>query len=348
MIKLTEERMYQASLEKDSSFEGIYWMAVKTTGIFCRPTCTARKPKRENVEFFINTEKAIENGYRPCKICRPLEKLNETPRYIQDLLDELQQNESLKIKDADLLKRNIEPVTLRRWFLKNHGMTFQAFQREFRMNKAFKKIKNGGNIMETALESGYESLSGFNERFKDVIGTTPKNTVRRKIIDLKRLETPLGPMFACSCEEGICLLEFTDRKNIDRQFSQLSKVMNAEIVQGENKHFKQLEDELNEYFEGKRTKFDVPIYTTGTDFQKRVWQLLTEIPLGETRTYKQQSEFLGNPKAVRAVGTANGINKIAIIIPCHRVIGSDGELVGYAGGIWRKQKLLELEGAILF
>lgn len=348
MIKLTEERMYQASLEKDSSFEGIYWMAVKTTGIFCRPTCTARKPKRENVEFFINPEKAIEGGYRPCKICRPLEKLNETPGYIQSLLDELDQNESLKIKDADLLKRNIEPVTIRRWFLKNHGMTFQSFQREFRMNKAFKKIKNGESIIEVALESGYESLSGFNERFKEVTGATPKNTGHRTIIDLKRIETPLGPMLACSCDEGICLLEFTDRKNIERQLVQLSKTMNAEIVQGENKHFRQLEEELNEYFDGKRTKFDVPVYITGTDFQKKVWQLLTEIPTGETRTYKQQSEFLGNPKAVRAVGTANGINKIAIIIPCHRVIGSDGELVGYAGGIWRKQKLLELEGAILF
>jgi AraC family transcriptional regulator of adaptative response/methylated-DNA-[protein]-cysteine methyltransferase len=199
-----------------------------------------------------------------------------------------------------------------------------------------------------ALESGYESLSGFNERFKEIIGTTPKHTGHRTIIDLKRIETPLGPMFACACDEGICLLEFTDRKNIDRQFVHLSKVMNAEIVQGENKHFKQLEEELNEYFDGKRIKFDVPIYTTGTDFQKKVWNLLTEIPTGETRTYKQQSEVLGNPKAVRAVGTANGINKIAIIIPCHRVIGSDGDLVGYAGGIWRKQKLLELEGAILF
>ncbi|SHM52382.1 bifunctional transcriptional activator/DNA repair enzyme AdaA [Chryseobacterium carnipullorum] len=348
MMKLTEDRMYQASLDKDSSFEGSYWMAVKTTGIFCRPTCTARKPKKENVEFFFDPEKAIEKGYRPCKICKPLDKLNETPAYIHELLEELQKDASLKIKDSDLVERNIEPVTVRRWFLKNHGMTFQAFQRQFRMNKAFKKIKNGERIIEVALESGYESLSGFNERFKDIIGTTPKNTGHQKIIDLKRIETPLGPMFACACEEGICLLEFTDRKNIDQQLTRLSKTMNAEIVQGGNKHFKQLEEELNEYFERKRTKFEVPLYITGTDFQKKVWKLLTEIPTGETRSYKQQSEFLGNPKAVRAVGTANGINKIAIIIPCHRVIGSDGELVGYAGGIWRKQKLLELEGAILF
>lgn len=347
MIKLTPERMYQASLEKDSSFEGSYWMAVKTTGIFCRPTCTARKPKKENVEFFLKANEAIENGYRPCKICKPLDKLNETPAYIQELLDELQQNESLKIKDSDLQERNIEPVTIRRWFLKNHGMTFQAFQREFRMNKAFKKIKSGESIIEVALDSGYESLSGFNERFKEVLGISPKNSKIESIIDLKRIETPLGTMFACAVDEGICLLEFTDRKNIDKQFQSLSKAMNAEIVQGDNKHFIQLEQELKEYFEGKRIRFDVPVYTIGTDFQQKVWKMLTGIPLGETRTYKQQSELIGNPKAVRAVGTANGINKIAIIIPCHRVIGSNGELIGYAGGIWRKQKLLELEGAIL-
>lgn len=347
-MRLTAERMYQASLDKDSSFEGTYWMAVKTTGIFCRPTCTARKPKKENVEFFLSTEEAIEKGYRACKICKPLEKLNETPQYIQEVLAELTKNESLKIKDADLLKRNIEPVTIRRWFLKNHKMTFQAFQRQFRMNTAFKKIKNGESILETALDSGYESLSGFNESFKNILGVSPKNSRMQMIIDLKRIETPLGTMFACAVEEGICLLEFTDRKNIEKQFQSLSKALNSEIVQGENKHFKQLESELKEYFEGKRQQFEVPLYITGTEFQGKVWQLLREIPLGETRTYKQQSERLGNIKAIRAVGTANGINKIAILIPCHRVIGSKGDLVGYAGGIWRKQKLLELENAILF
>ncbi len=347
-MKLTEERMYQASLDKDSSFEGIYWMAVKTTGIFCRPVCTARKPKRENVEFFLTTEEAIDKGYRACKVCQPLKKLNETPPYIQELLTELAQNVSLKIKDADLLKRNIEPVTLRRWFLKNHGMTFQAFQREFRMNAAFKKIKNGESIIETALDSGYESLSGFNESFKNILGTSPKNSKKQIVIDLKRIETPLGTMYACATDEGICLLEFTDRKNIEKQFTSLSKALHAEIVQGENKHFPQLETELKEYFEGKRTAFEVPLQIIGTDFQQKVWQLLREIPMGEVRTYKQQSELLGNLKAIRAVGTANGINKIAIVIPCHRVVGSNGDLVGYAGGIWRKQKLLELEKAILF
>lgn len=167
-------------------------------------------------------------------------------------------------------------------------------------------------------------------------------------IHQKIIQTPLGEMIACAIDEGICLLEFTDRKNIDKQLKSLSKSLNSEIVEKDHQHFKQLEVELKEYFEVRRTKFEVPLFIIGTEFQRKVWQLLIEIPMGEIRTYKQQSEFLGNPKAIRAVGTANGINKIAILIPCHRVIGSNGELVGYAGGIWRKQKLLELEKAILF
>ncbi|PIF45271.1 O-6-methylguanine DNA methyltransferase [Chryseobacterium sp. 52] len=162
------------------------------------------------------------------------------------------------------------------------------------------------------------------------------------------IQTPLGEMAACAIDQGICLLEFTDRKNFEKQFTSLSKALKTEIEEGDHRHFRQLEEELKEYFEGARETFTVPLYIIGTEFQEKVWQLLREIPMGETRTYKQQSEFLGNPKAIRAVGTANGINKIAILIPCHRVIGSNGELVGYAGGIWRKQKLLELEKAILF
>lgn len=169
-----------------------------------------------------------------------------------------------------------------------------------------------------------------------------------EIISQKNISTPLGEMIACAVDQGICLLEFIDRKNMDKQLKSLSKALKADVIEKDHPHFEQLEEELKEYFAGKRSHFEVPLFTTGTAFQEKVWQLLREIPMGKIRTYKQQSELLGNPRAIRAVGTANGINKIAILIPCHRVIGSNGELVGYAGGIWRKQKLLELEKAILF
>ncbi|UJF31151.1 methylated-DNA--[protein]-cysteine S-methyltransferase [Kaistella sp. 97-N-M2] len=155
-------------------------------------------------------------------------------------------------------------------------------------------------------------------------------------------------MYAAAIEEGICMLEFTDRKMLETEFKDLAKSLNATIVLGENPHFQTLEKELSEYFIGERTRFSVPLSPVGTAFQKSVWKALMEIPYGETWTYRKQSEFLGDAKKVRAVANANGMNKISIIIPCHRVIGSNGTLTGYGGGIWRKQKLLELEKAILF
>ena len=347
-MQLSADIMYQASFNKNPDFEGVFWMGVKTTGIFCRPTCTARKPKSENVEFFQNTKDAILKGYRPCKVCKPLENPNETSEYIQKILEELRENPALKFKDFDLVQRGVEPATVRRWFQKNHGMTFQAFQRMFRLNTAFKKIQQGENIMETAYDSGFESLSGFNESFKTIFGVSPKNSKTQKIIDLKRIETPIGTMYAAATAEGICMLEFTDRKMLETEFKDLAKSLNAIIIQGENPHFIPLEKELAEYFLGKRTEFTVPLSPVGTDFQKSVWKILMKIPYGETWNYKKQSEVLGDAKKVRAVANANGMNKISILIPCHRVIGSNGTLTGYGGGIWRKQKLLELEKAILF
>jgi len=348
MNNLSNDIMYQASFEKNPEFEGVFWMGVKTTGIFCRPTCTARKPKPENVEFFDNTKDAILKGYRPCKVCKPLENPDETPAEIQKLMDELSADPSLKFKDYDLVKRGLEPANVRRWFLKHHGMTFHAFQRTFKINSAFKKLQQGENVLDVALDNGYESLSGFNDSFKNVFGVSPKNSKMEKIVDLKRIETPLGTMIACANENGICMLEFSDRKALPTEFKDISKHFDANIVQGENPHFKTLEKELEEYFEGKRKDFTVPLAPVGTDFQKNVWEILRTIPYGTTRSYQQQADILGNPKAVRAVANANGLNKISIIIPCHRVIGSNGTLTGYGGGIWRKQKLLELEKAILF
>ena len=295
-MNLSADIMYNASFNKDASFEGVFWMGVKTTGIFCRPTCTARKPKPENVEFFGNTKDAILKGYRPCKVCKPLEKLNETPKYIQEIIDELVENPALKFKDYDLVKRGIEPATMRRWFLKNHGITFQAYQRMFRINSAFKKIQQGETVTETALESGYESLSGFTESFKNVFGVSPKNSKNQKIIYLKRIETPLGTMYAAATDEGICMLEFTDRKMLETELKHLSKSLNANIIQGENEHFKILEKELSEYFEGKRTEFTVSLHFVGSDFQKSVWEILMKIPFGETWSYAKQSEILGDTK----------------------------------------------------
>lgn len=337
------EVFYQALVNKDASYEGTFIAAVKTTGIFCRPTCTARKPKQENVEFFATTKEAIQHGYRPCKICSPLEKLGETPDYIKELLHQLSNDPSLKFKNHDLQQKGIEPAKLRRWFIKNHGITFHAYQRMFRINAAFKKIQNGETITSTAFDSGYESLSGFNDSFKSVFGIAPSHSKHHQVIDLTRIETPLGTMFAAATGKGVCLLEFTDRKMLETEFKTLARMLNASIVQGNNKHFYLLQQELEAYFEGTLKAFTVPLFTPGSLFQQAVWNELQRISYGTTRSYKQQATALGKPEAVRAVANANGMNRIAILVPCHRVIGEDGHLTGYGGGLWRKKWLLDLE-----
>jgi AraC family transcriptional regulator of adaptative response/methylated-DNA-[protein]-cysteine methyltransferase len=342
-MELTTEIMYKAIMEKDTSFEGVFFTAVKTTGIFCRPSCTARKPKFENVEFLKTSKECILKGYRACKVCTPLKTINQTPIEFQKIIDELSENPTLKFKDYDLKLNGIEPSQIRRWFLKNHGITFQAYQRMFRINSAFKKIQNGESVTQTAFDTGFESLSGFGDSFKNIFGVSPKSGKQQNIIDLKRFETPLGTMLVCASNQGICLLEFTDRKMLETELKSIAKLLNATIIQGNNKYFDILEKQLQEYFNGERKEFSVSLHTPGTDFQNKVWSALQLIPYGQTKSYKEQAIAIGCPESVRAVANANGMNRISILIPCHRVVGSDGQLTGYGGGLWRKKYLLELE-----
>ena len=329
---LTDDSMYDALVNKDSSYEGRFIAAVKTTGIFCRPTCTARKPLKTNVEFFPTTKEALQHGYRPCKVCSPLALFNETPEYIKAIIAEINSQPAMKLRDGDLRQRGIEPATIRRWFLKNHGITFHAYQRMVRINSAFRKIKSGDTVTTAAFEAGYESLSGFGESFKTIFGVAPSGSKAANVIDITRIETPIGVMFACATADGICLLEFTERRMLETEFKQLAKLLNATIVQGENSHFDTLRSQLKAYFEGSLKQFSVPLVTPGTAFQQAVWQALRQIPYATTRSYSEQAVAIQKPEAVRAVASANGMNRIAIIVPCHRVIGADGQLTGYAGG----------------
>lgn len=340
---LSNDVMYKALLNRDHEFEGQFIVGVKTTGIFCRPSCTARKPKKENVEFFETTKAALASGYRPCKVCRPLEKSGEVPEEIKNILNEIESNPSEKITDYSLYKKGIEPNRVRRWFLKNHGMTFQAYQRLLRINNAFNDIKNGDKVIEAAFENGYDSLSGFQHSFKKATSINPSDSTLKPALSFMRFTTPLGPMMVAGNDDGICLLEFTDRRMLETELKQIQKHYKTAILPGKNKHFDEVKKQLGEYFEGKRKIFDVKLMTPGTNFQNEVWKVLQSIPYGQTRSYKAQAIMLGNVKAVRAVANANGDNRIAIIIPCHRVIGEDGKLVGYGGGLWRKQWLLNHE-----
>lgn len=335
--------MYRALVEKDSNFEGIFFAGVKTTGIFCRPTCRARKPKKENVEFFTSTQEALRRGYRPCKVCGPLLPQGSAPSYITELLKLAANSVSGRLNDAEIRDAGIDPSRVRRWFKKNHQMTFQAYLRSERLGRAFGHLTAGGKVIDTAFEHGYESLSGFTEAFKKLTGSNPKKSAGKNIIYVHQLHTPLGPMLAAAVKEGICLLEFTDRWALETELKYIQKHFQAPLVTAENPHLEKLKKQLDEYFAGKRTDFDLPLVTPGGEFYKKVWAGLRKIPYGETRSYKAQAEFLGCPKSIRAVARGNGANRIAIVIPCHRVIGSDGKLVGYAGGLARKQFLLDLE-----
>ncbi len=340
---LSFQEKYDAYCRSDSLYEGSFITAVKTTGVFCRPTCNARNPKIENITFFDSTQEAIQDGFRPCKLCKPMEKMDETPEYIQSLIKELHENPYLRVKDYDLRERGVEPSQIRRWFKKHHNITFHAYQRMLRINTAFNSIKSGGTVTSSAFDSGYDSLSGFNEGYRSIFGDSATRTKEKLIINVIRFTTPVGPMFSCATDQGICLLDFTDRKMLETEFKDLCKRLNAVILPGENPYLDQVQSELSEYFSGKRKNFSVPLHAPGTDFQQSVWKVLQEIPYGGTRSYKQQAIAMNNPKAVRAVASANGRNRISIIIPCHRVIGTDGQLVGYGGGLHRKKWLLEFE-----
>ena len=339
-----EQIMYQALLKKDSAFEGIFYVAVKTTGIFCRPTCTARKPRRENVSFFPTVKEALLQGFRPCKVCHPMSHQGDAPAWLSPLIDELSDRDDVRMSDWELRQRGIEPNRVRRWFKKHHGMTFQAYLRALRISRSIGRIKYGDKVVEAAYDSGYESLSGFTESFKKMTGFSPNKSVKGQVITVTRILTKLGPMIAGAVDDGICLLEFADRRMLETQFKRLRKWFAAEIIPGEHHHFEQLNEEIQAYFAGESLEFSVPLVVPGTDFQKMVWDELQRIPAGKTRSYLQQAEAIGKPAAIRAVARANGDNRIAIIIPCHRVIGSDGTLVGYGGGLWRKKFLLQLEG----
>lgn len=341
--QLSFNQKYAAIGKQEAHFEGVFITAVKTTGIFCRPSCRARKPKLENVEFYDNVQQAMQSGYRPCKLCKPMQKMDATPDYIQDIIKALHENPYLRLKDKDLKDQGMEPSHIRRWFKKHHNMTFQSYQRMSRINAAYTSIKKGESITNSAFDSGFESLSGFNDSYKSIFGDSTSHSKDKAIINIVRFTSPLGPMFACASSQGVCLMDFTDRKILEKEFKDLCKRLNAVILPGENPHLDLVQKQLAEYFAGERKSFSVPLHTPSTEFRESVWKVLQEIPYGSTRSYKQQAIALGNPKAVRAVAAANGQNRVTILIPCHRVIGADGSLTGYGGGLHRKKWLLDFE-----
>jgi AraC family transcriptional regulator of adaptative response/methylated-DNA-[protein]-cysteine methyltransferase len=339
----TAQEMERAYKTSDTSYDGIFFLAVRTTGIFCKPSCPARKPDPRNVVYYLTTREAIIAGFRPCKRCHPLESNGAKPIWVKDLLEQVDRDPSARFSDGFLRTSGLDPARARRYFQKKYGMTFQAYCRMRRLGKALEQIRLGTDLDDVALGYGYNSHSGFRDAFSRTFGNSPGRSRSADCILTAWIESPLGPLVAGATSEGICLLEFTDRRMLDTQFASLRRRFACAIVPGENQHIKKLKKELQEYFQSSLQRFTVPLVISGTPFQQKVWKELIKIPYGKTAAYEEIAKRIGSPSAQRAVGHANGLNRISIVIPCHRVVNKNGDLGGYGGGLWRKQKLLTLE-----
>lgn len=338
-----EDRLYAALLERDPSFDGRAYVGVTSTGIFCRLTCPARKPKRENCRFFDSVAACLEAGFRPCKRCRPLEPMAEADPTIRALTDALAREPGRRWTEADIEKQGFDPSTVRRAFKRQFGITFLEMARLTRIREGFETLSNGGRVIDAQLDAGFESPSGFRAAFARLLGLSPASFTGRERLKADWIETPLGPMIAVTDRNSLHLLEFLDRKALPNELKKLREAARGDLGIGRYEINDQIEAELAEYFRAERNDFETPLTLHGSPFTRQVWHELRAIPAGKTRSYSEVARAIGRPEATRAVARANGANQIAIVIPCHRVIGADGSLTGYGGGLWRKHKLIELE-----
>ncbi len=339
----TREERERAFAKKDSTYDGVFYVAVKTTGIFCRPSCPSR-PNGENVEFFLSVKECLFAGYRPCKRCHPLEANGKPPEWARELISRVESEPDARLNAADLRSLGVTPERARRWFQQHYGMSFAAWCRGNRLAGAFRRIRQGATLDDAAFDSGFQSHSGFRDAFARVFGEAPgRSRHNGDCVVVTLLETPLGPLLAGAIDQGISFLEYTDRRMLENNLKTMRRRFGCAVVPGRHPLFDRLREELSEYFRGERREFTLPLASRGTPFQERVWQELRRIPQGQTISYDELAQRVGQPTAQRAVARANGMNYVAILIPCHRVIGKDGNLTGYGGGLWRKRLLLELE-----
>jgi AraC family transcriptional regulator of adaptative response/methylated-DNA-[protein]-cysteine methyltransferase len=342
----SRQEMERAFLGGDATYDGIFFTGVRTTGIFCRPSCPARKPLPKNVEFFGSIREALFAGYRPCRRCHPATPAGTTPQWAKQLLTAVDEDPNRRLKDADVRRFGVEPARVRRYFMEHYGMTFQAYCRGRRLSGALRQLRNGDALDDVALGTGWESHSGFREAFAKTFRAAPgavRQTKDMPSVITTAIDTPLGAILAGATDEGLCLLEFPDRRMLEAQLKRLERLLQMPLVPGEHPHLAQASTELARYFAGTLKAFTVPLVFRGTPFEERVWRELVKIPYGETISYAEMAKRVASPGAQRAVGRANGMNRISIVIPCHRVVNADGKLGGYGGGLWRKHWLLALE-----
>ena len=338
----SDDALYDALLARDARFDGQAFVGVTSTGIFCRLTCPARKPKRENCRFFNAVAGCIEAGFRPCKRCHPLAPAAQSDPAIAALLAALDARPDHRWSEGDISAMGYDPSTIRRAFKRQFGMTFLDMARQRRLSRGFTALEKG-RVIDAQLDAGFDSPSAFRNAFARLMGQPPAAFTRDAPLRAYYIDTPLGAMIAICDRRALHLLEFADRKALPAELNRLRSMSRDGIGIGRFDSHDLLATELARYFAGEGADFTIPLVFHGTAFTRDVWTALRTIPAGQTRSYSQIAQSIGAPTATRAVARANGANQIALIVPCHRVIGADGSLTGYGGGLWRKQQLIELE-----
>lgn len=345
---MKDDEMWEAVRDCDAACDGKFYYGVKTTGIYCRPSCKSKLPKRENVVFFRTREEAEKAGFRPCKRCRqdllqydPALELSERTKELVD------QHFSDRLKlGRDMKGMGVSRKHLTQIFKQQYDITPSEYLMQVRIAAARKLLQDGADIPDAAGMARYENLSEFYDHFRRQTGMTPARYRQIFADNISRsvLDTPIGPLKIIASQDAVLCVEQTGRESLDAG-AQAGQIPADRILSGDasGELVKDCKAQLGEYFAGRRRTFDLPLSPEGTDFQKNVWRHLRDIPYGETRTYGELAEMAGNRKAYRAVGMANHCNPILILVPCHRVIGANGSLTGYAAGIEAKKFLLALE-----
>jgi AraC family transcriptional regulator of adaptative response/methylated-DNA-[protein]-cysteine methyltransferase len=336
---IAADEAWAAFERRDRAFDGRIIGAVKTTGIYCKPSCPARRPKREHVEFFADAAAALAAGYRSCMRCRP---------------DEVGRDRDAIARAVKLIEQAEEPMSLtevaravgyaphhfQRLFKRDLGVSPAEYARGLRRGRAQDSLKENERVTDAIYDAGYQSPSGFYSDAKERLGMTPsawRDGGRGVTIRWTIVESVLGPMLVAATDKGICRLTFEEGEEaLRRHFP------NATLVPDEGSMRELVEGALAAV-ERPLTAPELPLDVAGTAFQEAVWRELRKIPAGETRSYAQIAAAVGKPGAVRAAGSANGANPVAVLVPCHRVVRSDGSLGGYAGGLERKRRLLQAE-----
>jgi len=341
VARLDADTAWGAFMRRDRAWDGRVIGAIHTTGIYCKPSCPAKRPKRENVTFYATAGEARAAGYRPCLRCKP-DEVGRDREAVAQAVKLIEAAEEAPTLDEIAEAVGYAPHHFQRLFKRDVGLSPAEYGRALRNRRAAAALKQGGRVTDAIYDAGYASPSGFYSDAKERLGMTPsawRDGGRGETIRWTTFDSPIGPMLIAATSKGICRLTFDDS-----EASLLRHFPNATIVQNDG-GLRELVEGALEAIEHPAAAPELPIDVAGTAFQEKVWRELRKIPLGETRSYAQIAAAIGQPTAVRAVGTANGDNHVAVLIPCHRVIRSDGTLGGYAGGLDRKRKLLAVEGS---